>query len=441
MNRIKSLHMITLQAILFVVFLVITFYFNRFAADDYHFIGELNNKSFQEIYEHLYFKWHGRWASNFLLLAFLQLRTLPHFLFFYGLLTCGVFYLGIQRLFYALNHYFNLSSFYISIYSILLMGGLFFCSSSPNEIWFWYTSSVVYFWSTIAFFYALSSFLTPNKKWLDHLIYILSLAYIGGSNEPLALLSISLFFIAFLKKEQIKLSIIGGFTVIIALEINYLSAGTLHRDEITPNLDSLNLVLYTGYGCMQFLFFKFHTTFLPALFFCFPFYLLGKKASYIPNQFKPIPQLLYSLLMIYLAVFFNQLMVIYALGGLSPARSSVTSSIVIVLILVRYLFLLGSHHKSKQLNLSPIIYFNVIGLIIFNIYFFYTHRQYAQAMDQRINFIKKKSNFQEEVYVPPLLLHPGYLYNAELKENPKYFVNQHLKEGLGIKSDILLKMN
>ena len=61
-------------------------------------------------------------------------------------------------------------------------------------------------------------------------------------------------------------------------------------------------------------------------------------------------------------------------------------------------------------------------------------------MDERINLIKEKSKIQQEIYVSPLP-HAGYLYNAELKENPEYFVNQHLKQGLGIESDILLRMD
>lgn len=435
----KSSQLVKLQAILFLVFLIVTFYFNRFAADDYHFIGELNNKSFQEIYQHLYFKWHGRWSSNFLLLAFLQFRNTPYFLLLYGLLTLGVLYIGIMRLLQSINQYINLASTQLKTYSLLLIGTLFFCTINPNETWFWYTSSIVYFWSAIAFVYALGNYFKPQKKWWNYLIYAIVLAYIGGSNEPLALFIILLSIISLLKKKQALFSLIGLLAIISALSVNYLSPGTLHRDEITTGLSLKNLILYTGYGSLKYLFFQLHTTFLPAILFSVPFYYLGRKTDYTcSNTFKPIPELFYSILIIGLVVVFNQLVVIYALGGLPPDRATITSSMVITTLLVRYLFLLGNHQKSKDIKF--LLYFNVVGLFIFNILFFNIHYQYAKSVDKRMNTIKEKSKLNGPIKLRALPT-SGYIYHRELKTDAEYFINQHLKKGCRVENDIVLKEN
>ena len=439
-SKLTSSHLIGIQAILFLIFLITCYYFNRFAADDYHFIGELNKQSFEAIYHHLYFKWHGRWTSNFLLLAFLQLKDIPYFLFLYGLFIFGGLYLSILRLLRIVNQLINLNLTPLKTYALLLIGILFFCTSSPNEVWFWYTSSIIYFWSTIAFFYALGSFLKPQKKWFDYIILILALVYIGGSNEPLALIIILLLCFSLFKKTQLLTSGISIFIITVSLSVNYLSPGTLHRDEITTGLNIKNLILYTGYGSIKYLFFQFHTTFLPAILFSIPFYHLGKKANYTQPTFQPLPQLFYSLLMIGLIIVFNQFVVIYALGCLPPERATITSSIAITILLVRYLFLLGNHHKLKNSSIKLILHCNVVGLFLFNILFFNIHFQFAKSVDDRISFIKERSKSNQTIEIAPLP-NSGYLYHAELKVNPDFFVNQHLKKGMGIENDIILKKN
>ena len=44
-------HIVLVQGLLFVLFLLITYFFNRFAVDDYYFIGENNSKPFLHSYK------------------------------------------------------------------------------------------------------------------------------------------------------------------------------------------------------------------------------------------------------------------------------------------------------------------------------------------------------------------------------------------------------
>ena len=77
----------------------------------------------------------------------------------------------------------------------------------------------------------------------------------------------------------------------------------------------------------------------------------------------------------------------------------------------------------------------IIGLIVVNVYFGIIHFQYAKAVDERIDFIM--THDKTTIYVKPLP-YSGYIYSAEITNDKTSFKNQHLKNGLGIKNDILL---
>lgn len=435
--KIKSTYLLGFQAILFVIFLLITFFFNRFATDDYHFIGELRTISFKEIYLDLYFNWHGRWTSNFLLVLFLKFNQAPLFLMLYNTLSLGLLYIGVVRVLKAVNTFYNINIERKAVltFGVIFISVLFFCTISANDSWLWYTSSIVYLWSTIAFFFGLSTFFKEKKKFLDYLILILSTIYIGGSNEPLTFIILLLLLFLILKKHETIISSLSIIVLISAFLINYLSPGTLHRNQMTPDLSFVNLILYTGYSSIKFLLFSIHTTFIPALFLSIPFYLLGKKSSFSIAVFHPIKELIKSIVLIISVVVINQFIVIYALGGLSPDRSAITSTIVITITMIRYLFLMGTRHKNKYNQIKKILFLNVIALIIFNFYFANIHSNYATAVDNRIQYISISKS--ELIKVDPLPS-SGYIYSTEITTDATNFKNQHLKNGLGIKNDIVL---
>ncbi len=434
----KTKYLVLAQALLFVLFLVITSYFNQFAIDDYFFIGELRTKSFIEIYKHLYFEWHGRWTSNFLMVGFIQLHNIPFFLFFYNLLSIGLLYLGITRLLKTINTYYQLQikSNQTFIFSAIGLSILFFCTISPNDSWLWYTSSIVYLWSTMFLFVGISICFKHQKKLLDYFLFGISAIYIGGSNEPLALFSIALLLYLIFRKKEITVSIIGLILIGTSFLINYLSSGTISRDEITPSLDLTNIILYTGYGSIKFLIFSIHKTFIPALFLAIPFYFLGKDIPAISYKFKLKKELLKSFIFISVVTVINQLVVIYALGGLAPERSTMTSSIVIAIIIIRLLFLLGNQTNEISKKLNFILLINVVALIGFNIYFANTHSNYTKSVDNRLSDILNSENLV--IKVKPLS-QSGYLYSSEITTDPNHFKNQHLKSGLGVNKDIVLE--
>lgn len=433
----KTSYLITIQAILFILFLISCFFFNRFAVDDYYFIGKINEQSFKEIYQHLYFNWHGRWTSNFLLLFFIQFYKLPFFLLLFNLLSTCLLYLGIFNLAKTIQYKLNLkqSKTQLIIYSTVFLSILFFCTVNPNETWFWFTGSVVYLWSIIAAIFAIQLYLKQELKWFHYLIFNVSLIYIGGANEPLVMLFIIGFSFSIIKKYNSKLALLGISCILLSFLVNYLSSGTIHRDEITPSLNLLDLFLYSGYGTIKFLFLDFYSTFLIALILSIPFYMLGRQFKGKFSWFKPIKHLIISIVVIGIFAFCNNLIGIYALGGLLPDRALISTSLVIAFIITVYLFLLG----GAEYNKNTVFYAPILGcvvLITLSIYCFEVHSTYAKAVDERIEFINSSG---KETIVVNELPPSGYIYSTEITTDSNNFKNQHLKSGLGIKNNVILK--
>lgn len=433
----KATYLIKAQAILFVVFILSCFMFNRFAVDDYYFIGEINNKSFSEIYSNLHLKWHGRWASNFLLLFFIQFYKIPLFLTLYNIITYLLLLIVSTRLFKSIDSYYNLGveRNMKVIYSIVFTSVFFFSSVNPNETWFWFTSSVVYFWSIIALLAASNVFFKPTPNWIDYLLYSLGFLYIGGSNEPLAVFAFLSLIILIYKKHKSNIAIVGAIILLTSFLINYLSKGTIHREEITPGLGLFSLLLYSGYNAAKYLFLNFHFTFQIAIILSIPFYILGKHTNFTNININPTREVFFNAFLIGLVAYLNQFIVIFALGSLAPDRAAITTSLFTSIIIVRLFFLLGNYSKSTKKIVYYAPLWGCLYLMILSIYFFSIHNDYSKAVDERID--KCLSTKENPIKVNPLP-ESGYIYNTEITTDTNNFKNQHLKYGLGIENDVVL---
>ncbi len=432
----KTSYLITTQAILFVVFLFSCFFFNRFAVDDYYFIGEINSKSFSEIYKNLYNNWHGRWTSNFILLSLIKFYNIPLFLFLFNCLSTILLYIGVHTLLKNTSKKleFEINSSTLKTYALIFLSVFFFSTVNPNETWFWFTGSAVYLWSIIAFTFCLSVLINTKNKWPHYILYVLSFIYIGGANEPLILFIIVGLVLLFIKGFKRNLILLGLVVTTISFLINYLSPGTIHRDDITPNLSFVDTILYSGFGTIKYLFFEFHSTFLIALILAIPFYSLGTTLKNRFKWFKPIQHLVLACVFIGVFTFSNSLMATFALGSLPPDRALISSSFVICMAIIGYLFLLGSSESLKIPPFAPIL--SIIILITLSINSIIIHNKYANQVDERITYIL---NSDEKIIKVKALPHSGYLYNTEITTDAKHFSNQHLKKGLGINNDVVLE--
>ena len=437
--KIKTSYLIFAQGILLVVFLLVTAWFNRFSADDYLFMGELRDFSFAEIYQKLYLTWNGRWAYNFAILFFMQFSQYKYFLFVFNGLSFLLLFYSIYLVLKILNKKYeaNFNSKTTLLYTLIFSGVFFFFTHFTGQSWFWISASLAYLWSCIFFLFGWSSWLKSTHNFFDYLLITIGCLYIGGSNEVLALLTILLLLASFFLKGNTVLKVVALTVMFGSVSVNYFSVGTTFRDNLTPNLPFVDLVFYVGYGSVKYLILDGYKTILPAIIFGFPFFILGTKSTIqFCKNFNVKTELFKTLIFVFLVVFINQFIVIYALGGLAPDRSTITSSLFGSLAIARFLFLYGNHSKEIKMNFKPLLMIIVVLMIVFNGVFYSIHKKYSQSVDERITFIL--SNNKKEPIVLKKLNDAGYLNSAEITTDSTNFLNQHLKYGLGIKQQIIL---
>ncbi len=433
-----------IQALLWLIFFASIAYFNRFAADDFYFLSEIKIKNSFDIFHHLQFKWHGRFASNFLISYLLPMSHYPYFLLSYNLVSFGLLLLAIFRLLKNVAHYFSVEVKNLFFYAITLMSILFFSTLSPNDSWFWFTGSVVYFYSTIALLLLVSVFFKKEKNSWDYLLLVVSSIVIGGSNETMTVIVVLFLTGIVLKEKQTFRSSLPFIIAITLLSIGFLiiyfSEGTKLRDNITPDLSWQNVILYTGYATVKTLFFQFHKTFLPALFLAIPL-MFSTIKRINKNNFQPIRKLLYACVIIGIVVFINHLIAVIPLGALSPERITTVSSVLIVILLIRYLFLLGSEIYISEKLKKVILGINTIGMIVFVVVTFEIHNNYARAYDKRMDDlakIKKTIMHQKPIYLKPLPA-SGYLPSAEITTDTTHFLNVDLKRYFELNNALILE--
>lgn len=440
--KIKTSHLILLQGLLMLVFLLITAWFNRFSADDYLFIGELSTNSFPEIYHKLFFTWNGRWTYNLSILFFLKYYQIPHFLFGFNVLSFSLLLWSVYLVFNQFNLLYktDFNRKEVLTFSLIFCGVFFFFTHLTGQSWFWISASLAYLWSCIFFMFGWSSYLKLQPHLWDYLMVIVAGLYIGGSNEVLAILTILLIANSLFTSKHSAIKWISLLAVLTSFLINYFSPGTTFRDGLTPNLPFVDLMLYVGYGSIKYLILDGYKTILPAIVFAFPFYVLGATTTTnFSTKFSLKQELIKTGLFIAFVVVFNQFIVIYALGGLAPDRSTITSSLLGSLALVRFMFLFGNANKESNINFKPIIGLMVLLLVVFNVVFFTVHYTYSKSVDERMTYIQSIKN--TPVIELKKLENSGYINSAEITTDSTHFLNQHLKYGLGIKGQLVLKQD
>ncbi|MBW6482404.1 MAG: hypothetical protein K0B10_05030 [Vicingaceae bacterium] len=431
-----------IQTLLWLVFFASIAYFNRFVADDFYFLYAIKTKTPYEIFYHLQFEWNGRFFSNWILAWFIQWGDSPYFLIFFNSISILLLYSGINRLLRKVTLFYQLKISNLNLLSFLILTVFFFASKAISDVWFWYSGVAIYMSSTIALLFLLSVFINKEKSLIDWLILIMASMAIPGSNEAMTiiLLMFICWFLVFRNSKQKMPLLISSIILTICFLINYLGNGTAIRDNITPDLSWQNVILYTGYATVKTLFFQFHKTFLPALFLVLPITFLTIKRTN-KNNFRPLKELVYSCIIIGIVVFINHLIAVIPLGALSPERITTVSSVLIVILLIRYLFLLGSEIYISEKLKKVILAINTIGMIVFVVITFQIHNNYARAYDKRMDElakIKTTIKHQKPIYLKPLP-HSGYLPSAEITTDTTHFLNVDLKRYFELNNALILK--
>ena len=85
----------------------------------------------------------------------------------------------------------------------------------------------------------------------------------------------------------------------------------------------------------------------------------------------------------------------------------------------------------------------LICIILFNTWNLVTQykitQNYADKYDKRIEYINQMSSMDTVILEP--LPNSGLLYSSEISFDSEHYTNQHLRNGLQTKSELMLKKN
>jgi len=203
----------------------------------------------------------------------------------------------------------------------------------------------------------------------------------------------------------VRRSVLGSYGILEAVYINVKSLGILFIRKLPDVLPT-------------------------AIFALLPFVYLGGKLREAPS----IKTLGIATGIFGLMAFVNHYPIAYVMGDIGPDRALAPISFYLVILMVMVALHIGSRLEKKRLPLIGLTIFINLA-VAFNQYELVS--KYSTAVDARIE--KALAGCDDAVLELDPLPESGMLYSGKLSTNPKFFSNEHFRDGLGLECDVVVK--
>ena len=459
-QRLKLSHFLLLSNVIFITLYLVLSYYNRLAHDDFYSIYTVNENGVMDSIILQYNNWSTRYCALFISFSIASIAHFKYTLFIYQLLIIMLLIASLNSLYKNVSKLSNIlpkqTKFRIINLSIFLASIIFYCSFNLGDTWFWLSSSCSYLLSIIALIYLLSMLISNKSSLTTYLSLATCSLFIGGSNGTLSIFYLLLAFIyllrivynsknagisTILKKDINRKLIFSSLIIFIGFLILYIGSGNENRSSFFSPISFTTAFIYNFKFCGIIIFKKI----LPLLFylitFCLPFYFLGNKTA-PTSKHSFIKLFIFSSILLVLSIYIFQLPITYKTQDIGADRTLIPLTLFLIIYFSYNLFQLGNKSQIEfSFKKMGVVFFTLI--ISINTYHLIKQysivKKYANAYDNRIQQIKKDRN------KPVLILDPlpasGFLYSAEISENPNHFTNKQLKQGLQIKGTVKLKSN
>lgn len=470
--------------ILFAAYILTVGILNRFALDDFAYIGILRDYGFLNPFTYWYTNWQGRFAPQFFLNTMYLISRVSGNLVYYPIILSSIFIYSINGLLRNwLPDYKKMHVFHVAV----LCFNSFMMTSFDLSTFYWFNASVMYF-GGVAFSLLGILFVVRNtKKLSDYVVLAIAFTYAGCSSENFGLLVcgcvvLSLLAASYLKYRsapefrfhffwtdellrRITLALIFSslafIVMITAPGTTVRMTQTVHQTD--PFIVAGNAMYFTVILLAQ-IFFK-----LPYLLPYVPLFIwIGSLLP--PEKFIHIPllkALVVGCTFFLFIVFLSNIPIAYALGQVAPMRSYVYVNFFMSVLLTCGSMLIGFHLRQRAKLLQRFAFASLFWLSLIFVYTFLSETpqlyKYNRSVAHRMNLIHAHENSKsgETLYVPPLY-NPQYLTITQLwrqlthtdqlptHASPMPLVigeiasvpdwrNGHLKAGLNLKFDVYVR--
>lgn len=453
--------LLVISNLLFIVLAMSLAFFNRLAVDDFGLLDNVKQFGVAGGVKH-YYTWGGRWASTLLAQkVVLSASEKGKFLCAFGvasvvLLTASVWFL-ISRLsvrflktrislFYGLN----LALFFSSI--------LFFSTADTSQVWYWVSGTTTYLWPLIYAFTATALIIKERPSLSAIIVASLLFAFVAGSNESIAFLSLIILMIALgitlsNNRHEIKICwkkscfyrvLLPFLFCLVSFIVVYLALGNNVRKSCVTDFGMFHVFIMGSRGTLwslsNILAKNAFGIGLAALFGYFwgNAYRTEKRIS---TQ-EAIPTFFIIAATVVIITIITIFPGVYSLGGGPPPRVWVQISVAIIAATFYTGFYIAKNIVvSLSPNLLPIgiaigawlILNDLVAQVPLGV-------EYARSVDERYKLLQEKrlSGNTAELKLEPLAP-SGLLFSSEIYPDPTNGINISIKRTMDLDFDIALK--
>ena len=442
-NQKNLLTCIGAVSLLFPALYLILAHYNRPAADDYYFLHGVRTDGILATAQTAYQTWITRWTTLPFAGFVFQLCG-EHFFWFHAITLFLLAFLMTRWI----GKIFRSKVLVVGrsiplLFGLVLTMSFFFLTIGIGESWFWVTSVCMYVWPLLAFF--AGAWWLMRKNQAATVAALFCFLFIGGGSEVIALESLAVLCGAiFLQRFRFvnipvsrKKLLAACLVLIISLGISWMGPGRAAREAALPDLGMLSKgwlgLQSAGYFLLVQLPLKIHWLFFLTL----PWIVV--RQNFQPET-RTVRQVFAAVAR--MAAFFVILVVLHfllvtgLLHSFPPARTSLSLSFCLTLLSAAIGWQLGAL-PWKLAGLRMITACFVIGagvLLLTSIVSQHrVARNYAIAVDQRIEYLTERLESDSSVSVQPLP-ESGMLWSAEIDSDTGHFTNVQLRDYLGLRS-------
>lgn len=441
--------LLSVPLFLFLLFFLLAGIYNRYASDDFEFLFRYHDLGLRGSVAYFYENWNTRWlAISFMNLVF-SITSTVHTLLWYHILSVDLLWFAFYRIVRNITQRGTVDSLLLSGFAVI---AFFYSCFSISDVFFWINTSTMYLWSVIALALIAGELMSEQRTVPGYMLIIFSAAYIGGSCEPLAavtMVTIVTLFIYTLRynfnsinRDNMLLKCALAFLFITAtFTISMSGDGHLVRSSflpvVSPGIKSWILVK----SFIKMIFFYLPSKLMICLLFSFPWMLLGLTSSVtkINGRILRLSTIAFIALVI-----LSLAPVVFVMSEMGPERSWTQISFYLTAYCSLLAFYAGTA-MSKRLNPESAlkIYAGIATLYILATALpaAIKNYQYRKSYDERMFVIDEAKTAEQKTTVIALepLKEPGWYHSAEISADPYYFTNVHLKRYLGL--DFNVKVN
>lgn len=427
------------NALVFALIFLTLGFFNHLSADDFHYLVTTQERGVWGAMVFYYQNWNPRWASTLVLNALLLAHSKSENLLVMHGLTLIIGWASFRILLQGLITQFDItvSRMLRAIFPLYMLMALFYVSFAKDDTWFWMSSIPMYLWGVFAVASGFGSLLMMSEKVWSYLIIFLLFWYVGGSSEPVALVSLLvLVYLGFISgaHQTSRIYHIATIACLVGFGLDALGSGVQVRMEHLPQLPLLDrfVVGIKNYGIL--LLYRIPKL-LPALLaVLFPLVWIFKnetrfQADSFGALFSGNRKVLALADLSILTIAFMMGLIMSDLGpsrALLPVAVAMLSTGVILCIQSGEVF--QRKFKGKLFTIVLAVQVSLLGYqIVCAAQVIPKAVAYSEAVDARMKSIETSISQGDTLLELAPLPDSGWLHSAELSSDTSNFRNRHLQ--------------